>query len=82
MYGGVINRQVVYCCHPVVVMGKTGVAASFADLNEALKFLMSRGFKSGAVYRHSGSDWDKVDYSPLQILDAVCPPKSGPTTHS
>lgn len=69
MYAGVINRQVVFCCHPVVVVGKRGVAASFQTVDDALRFLVARGFGTGAVFRHNGSDWDKVAVDPLQVLE-------------
>jgi hypothetical protein len=69
MYAGVINRQVVYCCHSVIVVGRTGVAASFSTVDDALRFLAKRGFGFGAVYRHDGSDWDKVELDPIQLLD-------------
>ena len=71
MYAGVINRQVVFSCHPVVIVGRTGVAASFGDVDEAMRFLLQRGVKFGAVYRHSGSDWDKVEFDPVQVLDSL-----------
>jgi hypothetical protein len=69
MYAGVINQQIVYCCHPVVIMGRTGMAASFGDVEDALHFLMKRGFGLGTVYRHSGSNWDKVEVDPRRVLD-------------
>ena len=69
MYAGVINQQIVYCCHPVVIIGRTGMAASFGDVEDALRFLMKRGFGLGTVYRHSGSNWDKVDVDPRRLLD-------------
>lgn len=68
MYAGVINRQIVFCCHPVVVVSGSGVAASFSDVEEALRFLAKRGFGFGTVYRHNGSDWDKVEVDPLVVL--------------
>jgi hypothetical protein len=60
MYSGIINREVVFCCHPVVVIGKTGVAASFETEDDALRFLIGRGLRAGAVYRHDGSKWDRL----------------------
>jgi hypothetical protein len=69
VYAGVINKQVVYCCHPVVVVGKTGVAASFAVVDDALRFLVKRGFGLGSVYRHNGLNWDMVEVDPAQVLD-------------
>jgi len=63
MFAGVINRQVVFCCHPVVVLGPSGVAASFDNEEDALRFVIGRGPPLGTVYRHNGSKWDmpKVD---------------------
>ena len=71
MYAGVINRQVVFCCHPVVVVGRSGVAASFSVVDAAFRFLVQRGFGYGTVYRHNGSDWDKVDFDPLKVLEKM-----------
>lgn len=71
MYGGVIKGRIVYCCHPVVVVGRSGVAASFGDVDEALRFLAKRGFGFGVVYRHSGSNWDRVEVDPLEVLSSI-----------
>jgi len=71
MYGGVIKDRIVYCCHPVVVVGGSGVAASFGDVDDALRFLAKHGFGYGVVYRHSGSNWDRVDVDPLEVLESM-----------
>jgi hypothetical protein len=71
MYGGVIKNEIVYCCHPVVVVGASGVAASFTDVDDALHFLAKHGFGFGAVYRHSGSNWDRVEVDPLKVLESM-----------
>jgi hypothetical protein len=78
MYGGVIRDRIVYCCHPVVVVGSSGVAASFGDVDEALRFLAKRGFGFGAVYRHSGSNWDRVIVDPLVVLESLKGNTNGP----
>lgn len=74
MYVGVINQQIVYCCHPVVIIGRSGMAASFGNLEDAHRFLLKRGFGLGLVYRHSGSNWDKVEVDPRQVLDRWAAP--------
>ena len=71
MFSGVIKNRIVYCCHPVVVVGKSGVAASFSNVDEALQFLVERGLGYGTIYRHTGSDWDKVPVDPLQVLESM-----------
>jgi len=76
MFAGVIESKIIYCCHPVIVVGKSGVAASFGDVDAALRFLMERGFGFGAVYRHTGSDWDKVEVDPLAVLEGGLKPGS------
>jgi hypothetical protein len=65
MFAGTINRQVVISCHPVIVAGQKGVAAGFGSLDDARRFLTGRGFRSGCIYRHNGSDWDKVEEDQL-----------------
>ena len=61
---GVINKQIVYCCHQVFVLCSKGVAAGFSRLEDAQRFLAGREFRSGFIYRHNGSDWDKVEDAP------------------
>jgi hypothetical protein len=68
VYSGLINGQVVFCCHPVVVLGRRGVVASFNHLDGALRLLRERGFGAGVVYRHNGSDWDKVEVDPREVF--------------
>jgi hypothetical protein len=60
MFAGVVNRQVIYSCHPVFVVCPKGVAAAFASLEAARRFVAGRGFRAGLIYRHDGSDWYKV----------------------
>jgi hypothetical protein len=69
VYAGIINRQMVFCCHPIVVMGRHGVAASFSSQEEAFRFLVTRGFSVGTVFRHSGSNWDKLEIDPARIYE-------------
>ena len=64
MFAGVINRQVVISCHPILVAGPGGVAAGFGSLEAARSFLAGRGFQAGCIYRHNGRDWDKVETDP------------------
>ena len=42
MFVGVINKQIVYCCHPVFVLCSKGVAAGFSRLEDAQRFLAGR----------------------------------------
>ncbi len=60
MFAGLVNRQIIYSCHPVFVVCPKGVVAAFADLDAAQRFVAGRGFRSGLIYRHDGSDWYKV----------------------
>jgi len=60
MFAGVVNRQILYSCHPFFVVCPKGVAAAFASLDAAQRFVAGRGFRSGLIYRHDGSDWYKV----------------------
>jgi len=60
MFAGVVNQQVIYSCHPVFVVCPKGVVAAFASLDAARRFVAGRGFRSGLIYRHDGSDWYKV----------------------
>ena len=69
MYTGLINGQIVFCCHPFVVLGNQGVAASFKDLEGALRFLAHRGVGAARLYRHAGLNWDKVEVDPVQVLE-------------
>ncbi|MGA1238327.1 MAG: hypothetical protein ACO34E_15865 [Limisphaerales bacterium] len=71
MYSGVIKNRIVYCCHPVVVVAKSGVAASFMQVDDAKRFLAHRGFGFGDIYQHNGSDWDKIEVDPIQVLDSI-----------
>ena len=61
MFAGVINRRLVFSCHPFFVVCQKGVAAAFASFEAAERFLDGQGFRAGFVYRHNGRDWDKVD---------------------
>jgi hypothetical protein len=60
MFAGMVNRQIIYCCHPVLVVCPKGVAAAFATLDAARRFVAGRGFRAGLIYRHDGLDWYKV----------------------
>jgi hypothetical protein len=64
MYAGVIDKRVIYCCHPVFVVCRKGVAAGFTDLAEARKFLSQQGFQAGDIYTHDGADWYRIDVDP------------------
>ncbi len=64
MFSGVINRQVILSCHPVIVASQRGVAAGFDSLEAARHFLAGRGFRAGFIYRHNGRDWDKIAEEP------------------
>jgi len=70
MFAGVVNRQILYSCHPVFVVCPKGVAAAFASLDAAQRFVAGRGFRSGQIYRHDGSDW----YMETLPLNACYPP--------
>jgi hypothetical protein len=52
-----------------VVLGNQGVAASFKDLDGALRFLAHRGVGAARLYRHAGLNWDKVEVDPVQVLE-------------
>jgi hypothetical protein len=54
------------------------MAASFGDVEDALRFLMKRGFGLGTVYRHSGSNWDRVNVDPRRVLDRWNVPRAVP----
>jgi hypothetical protein len=73
MFAGVINRQVVISCHPVIVAGQRGVAACFGSVEAAQRFLTGRGLHAGFIYRHNGRDWDKVASGP----PGESPPRAG-----
>jgi hypothetical protein len=64
MFAGVINRRLVFSCHPFFVVCQKGVAAAFASFEAAQGFLHSQGFRAGLIYRHNGRDWDKVEFRP------------------
>jgi len=66
MFAGVVNRQIIYSCHPVFVVCPKGVAAAFASLDAARRFVAGRGFRSGLIYRHDGLDWYMVN---LPLVD-------------
>ena len=70
MFAGVINRQLVISCHPVIVSGERGVAAGFGSLEAARPFREGRGFGAGFIYRHNGRDWDQVAEGPSVPLPA------------
>ena len=63
---GVINKQVVYCCHPVLVVCARGVTCGFSNEASARSFLAGRGFRAGNIYRHNGRDWDKLETEPTR----------------
>jgi hypothetical protein len=64
MFAGVINRRLVFSCHPFFVVCQKGVAAAFHTFEAAQRFLSGQGFRAGFIYRHNGRDWDKVDTRP------------------
>lgn len=68
MYVGVINRRLVCSAHPFIVVCHGGVAAGFATLEAARKFLAPRGFRAGLIYGHTGRDWDMVESDPLAMI--------------
>jgi hypothetical protein len=61
MFAGVINRRLVFSCHPFFVVCQKGVAAAFASFEAAQGFLNGQGFRAGFIYRHNGRDWDKIE---------------------
>ncbi len=78
MFAGVVNRQIFFSCHPVLVLCPVGVAAAFATLEAAQRFLAGRGFRAGLIYRHDGSDWYKVGFpAPGGERAAELPPLPG-----
>jgi hypothetical protein len=60
MFLGVINKRLVFSCHPVFVVCREGVVGAFSDLAGAQEFISHRGTLSGLIYRHNGVDWDRV----------------------
>jgi hypothetical protein len=72
MYVGVINRQVVFCCHPVLVIANSGVSGSFETEDDALRFMFRRGWPLGVVYRHDGMKWDRVPVDPSAAFERLC----------
>ena len=68
MFAGMINRQWVISCHPVIVAGQQGVAAGFDSVDAARRFLAGRGLGAGVIYRHNGRDWDKQTVETFPIL--------------
>jgi hypothetical protein len=67
MFAGMINRRFVISCHPFFVVCAKGIAAEFATLECAERFLSGRGFGAGCIYRHNGRDWDKLEKNPWAI---------------
>jgi hypothetical protein len=70
MFAGLINRRIVISCHPFFVVCAKGIAAEFPTLEGAEQFLAGRGFGAGCIYRHNGSDWDKLEKNPW-VIDRV-----------
>ena len=67
MFAGMINRRLVISCHPFFVVCPKGIAAEFATLDSAERFLAARGFGAGCIYRHNGRDWDKLEQNPWAV---------------
>jgi hypothetical protein len=65
MFAGLINRRLVFSCHPFFVVCQKGVAAAFTSFEAAHVFLNGQGFRAGFIYRHNGTDWDKVEFKTL-----------------
>lgn len=78
---GVINRRLVFSCHPFFVVCQRGVAAAFETFNAAQKFLADRGFRAGLIYRHNGHDWDKVESEPCFLPPDVFLLDGGTSRH-
>jgi hypothetical protein len=64
MFAGLINRRLVFSCHPFFVVCQKGVAAAFNSSEAAHLFLKGQGFRAGFIYRHNGKDWDKIEFKP------------------
>jgi len=68
MYVGVINKAVVCSCHPLLVIQRKGVAASFSTPKGAQDFIGRQGIRSSLIYRHNGLNWDKITRSRLRRM--------------
>ena len=68
MYIGEINKRLVYSCHPLLVIQRKGVAASFSSLKGANDFIGRQGLRSSLIYRHNGLNWDKITRSRLRRM--------------
>ncbi len=67
MFAGLMKCRLVISCHPFIVVCPKGIAAEFAKLETAERFLSNRGFAAGCIYRHNGRDWDKLEQNPWAV---------------
>jgi len=68
MYGGTIEKHVVYSSHPIVVVEGVIVIGSFRTTQEAVNFVRGAAKFAALIFRHDGQEWVKHPFREVNPL--------------
>jgi len=68
MYGGTIEKHVVYSSHPVIVVEGVAVIGSFPTTHAAVSFVRGAAKFDALIFRHDGQEWVKHPFKEVNPL--------------
>ncbi len=68
MYGGTIDKRVVFSSHPVIVVDCAAVVGSFQTTLEAENFVRGAARFEALIFRHSGQEWVRFPFREPSLL--------------
>jgi hypothetical protein len=68
MFGGTIDKHVVYSSHPVIVVEGVMVVGSFRSTEEAEGFVRGSKKFSAHIFRHDGQEWVRHVFEEINPL--------------
>jgi hypothetical protein len=60
MFAGRIGEKVVMSDHPILAVDGGQILFAFDNVDDATGFLLREGSDTTNIFRHNGSDWDKL----------------------
>ena len=57
MFAGLLDHQIIYSSHPLIVVEGANVCGAFATLKDAESFITKKASYSAVIYTHRGSKW-------------------------
>lgn len=68
MYGGTLEKHVVYSSHPVIVVEGVAVIGSFPTTQAAVNFVRGAAKFAALIFRHNGQEWVKHPFKEVNPL--------------